>query len=126
MEKLISISQLSYKLNLISSNNKKPKNYILRYWEKEFRQIKPKIINKRRYYSTQQIELIKLIHFLLKNKGMTINGVKKVLNTDINKLDDYNSHSLKANYYKNRLKNKSKKLLKKINNIKFYGKKNSS
>ena len=51
MDKLISISQLSYKLNLISPNNKKPKNYILRYWEKEFKQIKPKIINRRRYYS---------------------------------------------------------------------------
>tara|TARA_Y100001958_G_C21015456_1_gene393941 strand:+ start:339 stop:719 length:381 start_codon:yes stop_codon:yes gene_type:complete len=123
MEKLISISQLSYKLNLISSNNKKPKNYILRYWEKEFRQIKPKIINKRRYYSTQQIELIKLIHFLLKNKGMTINGVKKVLNTDINKLDDYNSHSLQANYYRDNLKDKSKKLLNKIRNLKKHGKK---
>ena len=125
MEKLISISQLSYKLNLISSNNKKPKNYILRYWEKEFRQIKPKIINKRRYYSTQQIELIKLIHFLLKNKGMTINGVKKLLNSDINKLDDYNSHSLKTNYYKSSLKDKSKKLLNKIKNLKRYGKKNT-
>ena len=123
MDKLISISQLSYKLNLISPNNKKPKNYILRYWEKEFKQIKPKIINKRRYYSIKQIELIKLVHFLLKNKGMTINGVKKVLNTDINKLDDYNSHSLKANYYKNNLKDKSKKLLNKIKNLKKYGKK---
>ena len=123
MEKLISISQLSYKLNLISPKNKKPKNYILRYWEKEFKQIKPKIINKRRYYSTQQIELIKLIHFLLKNKGMTINGVKKVLNTDINKLDDYNSHSLQANYYRDNLKDKSKKLLNKIRNLKKHGKK---
>ena len=123
MDKLVSISQLSYKLNLISAKNKKPKNYILRYWEKEFKQIKPKIINKRRYYSTQQIELIKLIHFLLKNKGMTINGVKKVLNTDINKLDDYNSHSLQANYYRDNLKDKSKKLLNKIRNLKKHGKK---
>ena len=125
MDKLISISQLSNKLNLISPNNKKPKNYILRYWEKEFKQIKPKIINRRRYYSIQQIEIIKLIHFLLKNKGMTINGVKKVLNTDINKLDDYNSFSLKADYYKNDLKYKSKKLLSKIKRLKRYGKKNT-
>ena len=125
MDKLISISQLSYKLNLISPNNKKPKNYILRYWEKEFKQIKPKIINRRRYYSIEQIELIKLVHFLLKNKGMTINGVKKVLNTDINKLDDYNSHSLKANYYKKELIKKSKLILNKIKKIKKYGKKNS-
>ena len=54
---------------------------------------------------------------------MTVIGVKKVLNTDINKLDDYNSHSLKANYYKNNLKDKSKKLLNKIRNLKKYGKK---
>ncbi len=47
MDKLISISQLSYKLNLIRPDNKKPKNYILRYWEKEFKQIKPKIINRK-------------------------------------------------------------------------------
>ena len=54
---------------------------------------------------------------------MTINGVKKVLNTDINKLDDYNSHSLKASYYKSSLKDKNKKLLNKIKNLKKYGKK---
>ena len=123
MSKLITISELSKLLNLIDKKNGKPKNYILRYWEKEFKQIKPKIINRRRYYSIEQIELIKLVHFLLKNKGMTINGVKKVLNSDINKLDDYNSHSLKANYYKNNLKDKSKKLLNKIKNLKKYGKK---
>ena len=123
MDKLINISELSKLLEIVNIKTKKPSNYILRYWEKEFRQIKPKIINKRRYYSTQQIELIKLIHFLLKNKGMTINGVKKVLNTDINKLDDYNSHSLKASYYKSSLKDKSKKLLNKIKNLKKYGKK---
>ena len=54
---------------------------------------------------------------------MTINGVKKVLNADINKLDDYNSDSLKASYYKSNLKDKSKKLLNKIKNLKKYGKK---
>ena len=125
MDKLISISQLSYKLNLIRPDNKKPKNYILRYWEKEFKQIKPKIINRRRYYSIEQIELIKLVHFLLKNKGMTINGVKKVLNSDINKLDDYNSYSLKAAYYKKSLREKSFKILNRIKNLRKYGKKNS-
>ena len=63
---------------------------------KEFRQIKPKIINKRRYYSSNQVEIIKLINFLVKEKGMTIKGAKSVLNSNINKLDDYNSDSLKA------------------------------
>ena len=118
MDKLISISQLSYKLNLISPNNKKPKNYILRYWEKEFKQIKPKIINRRRYYSIEQIELIKLVHFLLKNKGMTINGVKNLLKSNINTLDDYNSYSLKADYLKKNIKEKSKTILEKIKKLK--------
>ena len=56
---------------------------------------------------------------------MTITGVKKALKSKINKLDDYNSHSLKADYYKKYLKEKSNKLLDKIKKLKQYGKKNS-
>tara|TARA_B110001452_G_C15100776_1_gene383803 strand:- start:97 stop:471 length:375 start_codon:yes stop_codon:yes gene_type:complete len=122
--KLIKIGQLSKMLNLVKKN--KPLNHVLRYWEKQFKQIKPKIINKQRYYSTEQIEIIKKIKFLLKNKGMTITGVKNTLNFDINKLDDSNLDSLKADYYKSSLKEKSKNLLNKINKIKKYGKKNTS
>ena len=51
MVKLINISQLASLLNLTNSKTKKPSNYILRYWEKEFKQIKPVILNNRRYYS---------------------------------------------------------------------------
>ena len=123
MDKFVSISELTRSLNLINAKNKKPLNHTLRYWEKEFKQIRPKLINKRRYYSLNQVETIKLIKYLLKDEGMTINGVKNVLNSNVNKLDDYNSHSLKANYYKNNLKDKSKKLLNKIKNLKKYGKK---
>ena len=47
-----------------------------------------------------------MIKFLLKNKGMTISGVKKLLNLKINKLDDLNNHSLKADYYKKDYKKK--------------------
>ena len=71
------------------------------------------------------METLKLIKFLLKNKGMTVSGVKNILNLNINKLDDYNSDSLKADYYKNNIKKKSIKLLDKIKNLKKYGKKNS-
>ena len=123
MEKLLNISQLSKLLNLVNSKNKKPSNYILRYWEREFKQIKPSILKKRRYYSEKQIEIIKLIKFLLKDKGMTINGVKNVLKSNINSLDDYNSYSLKADYYKKNIKIKSKTILDKIKKIKKYGKK---
>ena len=125
MTKYLTISELSKNLDLIDPSSKKPLNHALRYWEKEFRQIKPKKINNRRYYTPKQVETIQMIKFLLKNKGMTINGVKNVLNLNINKLDDYNSDSLKADYYKRSLKLKSLKILNKLKKIKKYGKKNT-
>ena len=125
MSKLLTISELSKKLGLINSSKNRSPNYILRYWEKEFKQLKPKILNKRRYYSPQQVEICKLIKFLTKDKKMTIKGVKNVLNTNINKLDDYNLNSLKADYFKKNIKIKSVKILKKLDQLKKYGKKNS-
>ncbi len=126
MKKLFNITEVSSILKLINPKNNKPLNHILRYWEKEFKQIKPKMINNRRYYSNEQIEIIKMIKFLLKNEGLTIAGVKHLLNSKINKLDDTNIHSLKAGYLKDRLKLKSKLLLDKIKKIRSYGKKNTS
>ena len=126
MKKLINITELSKALNLVDSSSKKPLNHVLRYWEKKFKQIKPKIINNRRYYPPDQVEIVKMIKFLLKNKGMTILGVQNILDLKINKLDDYNSDSLKADYYKLIFKEKSKNLLNKIKKLKKYGKKNSS
>ena len=126
MTKLINISAVSRILNNIDDKTNKPLNYILRYWEKEFKLIKPKKINNRRYYSEKQIEILKMIKFLLKNKGMKISGVKNLLNQKINDLDYTNTISLKADYYKNNLSTKSKKILEKIKKIKEYGKKNAS
>ena len=126
MTKLINISAVSRILNNIDDKTNKPLNYILRYWEKEFKIIRPKKINNRRYYSEKQIEILKMIKFLLKNKGMTISGVKNLLNQKINDLDYTNTISLKADYYKNNLSTKSKKILEKIKKIKKYGKKNAS
>jgi DNA-binding transcriptional MerR regulator len=126
MTKLVNISQASRILNLIDPKTKKPLNHVLRYWEKEFREIKPRKINKRRYYSLSQIEIIKNIKFLLRNKGMTISGVKNLLLSNTNKLDDNDVNSLKTDYYKKLLKIKSKALLEKINKVKLNGKKNSS
>ena len=125
MEKFLNISDVSKRLKLIDPSSKKPLNYIIRYWEKQFKQISPKIINKRRYYSSDQIEIIKLIQFLLKKRGLTVNGVKNVLNSNINKLDDYNSHGLKAEYYKKSFKLKSSEILRRIKKIKKHGKKNT-
>ena len=125
MKKLINISQLSLLLNLINKKTKKPSTHILRYWEKEFWQIKPIIINTRRYYSQKQIDIVKLIKFLLKEQGLTINGAKNVLKLKINTLDDYDLYSLKASKQKENFKIKTKKIQEKINKLRGYGKKNT-
>ena len=123
IEKLISISELSKKLNLVNPKNNKPLNHVLRYWESEFIEIKPELINKRRYYSLKQVEIINFINFLLKKKGMTINGAKNVLKSKINQLDDYELDSLKTDYYKRSIKEKTKNIFNKIKKLKKYGKK---
>jgi len=123
--KLINISELAKMLKLVNVSNKKPLNYILRFWEKEFKQIRPKLINNRRYYTVEQVELIKKIKFLLKDEGMTIKGAKNILNRKIKKLDDNNSNSLQAVYYKKVLKDKSSQILEKIKKLKKYGKKDT-
>ena len=124
MTKLINITELAKMLKLVNVSNKKPLNYILRFWEKEFKQIRPKLINNRRYYTVEQVKLIKKIKFLLKDEGMTIKGAKNILNRKIKKLDDSNSNSLQTVYYKKTLKEKSSQILEKIKKLKKYGKKN--
>jgi len=126
MKKLVNISELSKILDLFDPLTKKPLNHTIRFWETKFKVIKPKKINNRRYYTPRQVEIIKIIKFLLKNRGMTIMGVKKLINFKRNELDDHDSDSLKAEYYKNLLKVKSNILKDKIIKIKSYGKKNSS
>ena len=125
MSKYINISQLSKLLNLVNPKSQKPLNHVLRYWEKEFKVIKPVLIKNRRYYSNKQVELIKMIKFLLKDKGLTIKGVQNIIKSKINTLDDHDLSSLKADYQKENIKLKSKKLLEKIKYIKKYGKKNA-
>ena len=106
MSKFYNISELSKILNLINPSNKKPLNHVLRYWEKEFKQVKPKKINNRRYYSSKQVEILKLIKFLLKNKGMTINGVKKILNaSNSNNLDEISNKTIRTDNLRNKINN---------------------
>ena len=121
LKDLINISELSKELNLFDKRSGKPANHILRFWEKEFRQIKPKILKgNRRYYDKNQVRVIKFIKFLLKDKGLTIKGVKKLLsekkNIDVSKQNNINNEFLKNN-----IKTKSKNILKKIKQIKTYG-----
>ena len=125
MQKFFKITEVSKMLNLVNLKDKKPQNHILRFWEREFKNIKPKIINRRRYYTEKQIDTIRLIKFLLKDKGMTIKGVKNILKHNINSLDDYDLNSLKTDYQKKNIVSKIKKVLKKIEILKNYGKKNT-
>ena len=115
----LDITELSIKLDLINKKTNKPATYILRFWEKKFNEIKPLILKgNRRYYDNKQVSIIKFIKHLLKDKGMTINGVKNVLKSNINSLDDYNSYSLKADYLKKNIKDKTKNILEKIKKLK--------
>ena len=105
MSKVYNISEVSRILNLINPETEKPQNYILRYWEKEFKQIKPKILNgNRRYYDIKNIELLKKVHYLLKEQGMTIKGAQRILNNkEPLKLDETSNRSIKATNLKNKL-----------------------
>ena len=125
MNKFVNISELCRIIDLIDPKTKKPLNHVVRYWEKEFNQIKPKKINNHRYYSSKDIKTIQLVKFLIKDKKFTIAGAKSVLKKKFNKLDEHDISSLEEDF-KFYIKNKSIKLLNKINKIKNYGKKNSS
>ena len=89
------------------------KPHTLRFWEKNFKQIKPKILSgNRRYYSQKDISFLKLIYDLLKNQGFTIRGAKKILNLKENKLDESLAQGIKK-------KTLYKSLKKRAKNIKF-------
>ena len=110
------ISEVAELLNLVDQNTGKISTHTLRFWEKEFKQIKPKIFaGNRRYYDNQSIEILKKIKFLLKEKGMTIKGVKKHLLIDESKLDETINTSINT---KNILKTKLGKISKIIKELK--------
>ncbi len=92
-------------LDLKTKNGKSLPTHTIRFWEKEFKQIKPKILNgNRRYYDKKNVELIQKIHFLLKIQGMTINGVKKILNDKKPlKLDEMSNQSINSHNLKMKL-----------------------
>ncbi len=106
-------------LGLTSKKTNSMPTYTIRFWEKEFKQIKPIILNgNRRYYDKKNIDLLKKVHFLLKDQGMTINGVKKILdNNETLKLDENLNHSISANNFKNKLK-KISNIAKELKNLK--------
>ena len=116
------IGEVAKILNLKSNKKEVLPTHVIRFWETQFKQIKPKILNSnRRYYDEKTINLLKKVKFLLKDQGMTINGVKKILNNDDSlKLDEIADKSIRTENLRNKLIKISNKL-KKLKN----GKKNT-
>ena len=113
------ISEVAQEIGLVNKKNKKPNTHTLRFWEKHFKQIKPKLLSgNRRYYSDKDIKYIKLIYVLLKTKGFTINGAKKALNDPSIKLDDTLISSVNNENFKFSFKTKLVKIKKIIDKIK--------
>ena len=104
------IGEVAEILELDSVGSKK-NTHTIRYWESEFKQIKPIIIYKRRHYDDKNIDVLKKIKFLLKDKGMTISGAKKQLNEDFFDVDANENKTINALNLKFKL-NKINKLLK--------------
>ena len=115
-----SIGEVAKILDLVNKKKGTLNTHTIRFWEKEFKQIKPKILNgNRRYYNFHTIKVLRKVKYLLKDQGMTINGAKKVLNSEkLLKLDELSNNSINANYkLKNKLKNISN-IIKQIKKLK--------
>ena len=110
------IGEVAKILNLNNKSGKVIPTHTIRFWEKEFKQIKPKILNgNRRYYDKKNIDLLKKIKYLLKDQGMTIFGVKKLLiSSQSNQLDEISNKSISADNLRNKISNISKI----VNNLK--------
>ena len=113
-----SIGEVVKILELNDEKKGRLKTHTIRFWEKKFKQIKPKLFNsKRRYYDQNSIEILKKIKYLLKDEGMTIKGVKKMLNKDNSlKLDEYSNKPI--NNQNNNLRTKLNKISKIITELK--------
>ena len=113
------IGEVTKILDLKSNKKGELPTHIIRFWETQFKQIKPKILNSnRRYYDEDCINLIKKVKFLLKEQGMTINGVKKILNGEQSlELDEMANNSIKADNLRNKLV-KISKIVKNLKDLK--------
>ena len=106
------IGEVAQILELIDKKSGKLSTHTIRFWEKEFKQIKPHIFNgNRRYYDNASIKILKKIHYLLKIKGMTIKGVKKELSNQDSQLDLIDNKTINKKVIKNKV-DKISKLIK--------------
>ncbi len=122
------IGEVAEILELKSKKKGSFSTHTIRFWETQFKQVRPKLLNSnRRYYDQKTVDILKKIKFLLKDQGMTINGVKKILDTSDNSdtlnLDEIANNSIRTD----NLKNKVLKISKIIKNLKVKnnGKKNT-
>ena len=119
------IGEVANEVGLIDKKTGQKQTHTIRYWETQFRQIKPTIkAGGRRYYSRTDIKIINYIKFLLKEKGLTINGVKKILSSkQSHSIDDtvdlgvYKRDFKSTKVIKNKVKNIAK-IIKELKNIK--------
>lgn len=66
---------------------------LIRFWEKEFDIIKPKKNKKgNRFFTQQDIDNIRLIYHLVKERGLTLNGARKKIRE--NKDDTNNNYEV--------------------------------
>ena len=113
------ISEAAKEIGLINKKNKKINTHTLRFWEKNFKQIKPRILSgNRRYYSNKDIDFLNLIYELLKNQHFTIRGAKKILNTKNFDLDETFDESVKKKNFKDSIRKKTAKIKYILNKIK--------
>ena len=112
-----SIGEVAKLLNLVNKMSGKLNTHTIRYWETQFKQIKPKILTgNRRYYDPASIEVLKKIKYLLKEKGMTIKGAKMAISNKTSlKLDEFSNNSITTSI---KLKNKLKNISNLIKNLK--------
>tara|TARA_B100000963_G_C22634597_1_gene676870 strand:- start:3689 stop:4054 length:366 start_codon:yes stop_codon:yes gene_type:complete len=109
------ISEVVKLLNMENPKKLDNQSHTIRYWETQFKQIKPLKINNRRYYDQKNIDTLLKIQYLLKNQGMTINGVKKILNTNNFDIDENSKKIISSLNIKYRL-NKINKIIKNLKN----------
>ena len=113
------IGEVTKILKLKSKKNGSLPTHTIRFWEKQFKQVKPKTFNtNRRYYDQKTVNILKKIKFLLKDQGMTINGVKKLLDSGpSNELDEISNKSIRTDNLRNKISNISK-IVKNLKEIK--------
>ena len=118
------IGEVAKILNLVDKKKGSLSTHTIRFWEKQFKQIKPKIFSgNRRYYDENSINVLKKIKYLLKDKGMTLIGVKKVLNSENSDIDEIYNTTIRHN---NVIRSKINNIKNIINELKYQnGKKNS-